>query len=61
VVNNTGENDALNVPYRERLDKLKSDLAPGDKPKDDKPSETPAASPAQPPQPPATPPAEPTP
>jgi general secretion pathway protein D len=66
VVNNTGENDALNVPYRERLDKLKSDLAPGDKPKDDKPkddkpSETPAASPAQPPQPPASPPAEPTP
>jgi type II secretion system protein D len=61
VVNNTGENDALNVPYRERLEKLKSDLAPGDKPKDDKPSETPAASPAQSPQPPATPPAEPTP
>ncbi len=30
VVNNTGENDALNVPYRERLEKLKSDLAPGD-------------------------------
>jgi hypothetical protein len=25
VVNNTGENDALNVPYRERLEKLKSD------------------------------------
>ncbi|MEI7658725.1 MAG: secretin N-terminal domain-containing protein, partial [Phycisphaerae bacterium] len=30
VVNNTGENDALNVPYRERLEKLKGDLAPAD-------------------------------
>lgn len=47
VVNNTGENDALNVPYRERLDRLKSDLAPADGRSDEPaPSAAPTAAPA---------------
>lgn len=63
VVNNTGENDALNVPYRERLEKLKGDLAPvdGKGGKDGKEGKPAPASPATPAPAPATPAAEKTP